>query len=188
MLLFIIILSMFTILISRRKMKMGTDIGIGIGHKTYLFRYKSLFERLEIRLIWNFGRFLCSWIQIRIPNTRARRAKSMRIRINNTELLCARMLMPPKPKRVITRRGSKLHWEKRKENFPHILGNSDGIGFKVIYKEGFPNTWGMPKYLVILRKRQLIIYDFATAPVWISLYMRKNLFSFFSAVDSGFTS
>ncbi len=29
-------------------------------------------------------------------------------------------------------------------------------------------------------KRPLVIYDFATAPFWISLYMRKILFSFLS--------
>ncbi len=29
---------------------------------------------------------------------------------------------------------------KKKTNFPHILGNSDGIGCKVIYEEGLPNT------------------------------------------------
>ncbi len=30
----------------------------------------------------------------------------------------------------------------------------------------------MRKYLVIMR-RPLVIYDFATTPFWISLYMRK---------------
>jgi hypothetical protein len=29
--------------------------------------------------------------------------------------------------------------KKRKQNFPHILGNSDGIGCKVIYEEGLRN-------------------------------------------------
>jgi hypothetical protein len=29
-------------------------------------------------------------------------------------------------------------------------------------------------------RRPLVIYDFATAPFWISLYMRKILFSFLS--------
>jgi hypothetical protein len=28
---------------------------------------------------------------------------------------------------------------KKKTEFPHILGNSDGIGCKVIYEEGLPN-------------------------------------------------
>ncbi len=31
-----------------------------------------------------------------------------------------------------------------------------------------------------IRKAFLLIYDFATAPLWISLYMRKILFSFLS--------
>jgi hypothetical protein len=30
--------------------------------------------------------------------------------------------------------------KKRKQNFPHIKENSDGIGCKVIYEEGLPNT------------------------------------------------
>jgi hypothetical protein len=34
----------------------------------------------------------------------------------------------------------------------------------------------MRKYIVIY-VRPLVIYDFATAPFWISLYMRKILFS-----------
>jgi hypothetical protein len=29
--------------------------------------------------------------------------------------------------------------KKRKQNFPHILGNSDEIGWKVICEEGLPN-------------------------------------------------
>ena len=29
--------------------------------------------------------------------------------------------------------------KKETQNFPHILGNSDGIGCKVIYEEGLPN-------------------------------------------------
>jgi hypothetical protein len=32
-------------------------------------------------------------------------------------------------------------------------------------------------------RRPLVIYDFATAPFWISLYMRTILFSFFISVD-----
>jgi hypothetical protein len=39
----------------------------------------------------------------------------------------------------------------------------------------------MRKYVVIYEERRpLVIYDFATAPFWISLYMRKILFSFLS--------
>ncbi len=29
--------------------------------------------------------------------------------------------------------------KKRKQNFPRVLGNSDWIGCKVVYEEGFPN-------------------------------------------------
>jgi hypothetical protein len=38
-------------------------------HKIYLLRYKSHFERLEIRFIVNIGQFLCSWIRVRIAIT-----------------------------------------------------------------------------------------------------------------------
>jgi hypothetical protein len=38
----------------------------------------------------------------------------------------------------------------------------------------------MRKYLIIYEKRPLVIHDFATAPFWISIYMRKMLFSFLS--------
>jgi len=30
--------------------------------------------------------------------------------------------------------------KKEKKNFPHISGNSEWIGYKVIYEEGLPNT------------------------------------------------
>jgi hypothetical protein len=32
-----------------------------------------------------------------------------------------------------------MHCYKRKENFPHIEENSEGIACKVIYEEGLPN-------------------------------------------------
>ncbi len=42
-----------------------------IGHKTYLQRYKSLFDRQETKftVFVDFGPFAFSWIRIRIPNT-----------------------------------------------------------------------------------------------------------------------
>jgi hypothetical protein len=71
---------------------------------------------------------------------------------------------------------------KRKENFPHIEGNSDGIGCKVIYEEWLPNIMyeEILKYYPYMR-RPLVIYDFATDPVWTSWYMGKILFSFLSS-------
>jgi hypothetical protein len=50
-----------------------------------------------------------------------------------------------------------------------------------MYEEGLPNTVyeEMRKYLVRYEEAVIVIYDFATAPFWISLYMRKILFSFF---------
>jgi hypothetical protein len=52
---------------------------------TYPRRVKRLFERQEtsFTVFVNFGKFPCSWIRIRIPNT-DRTAKSMLIRIHNT--------------------------------------------------------------------------------------------------------
>jgi hypothetical protein len=58
-------------------------------------------------------------------------------------------------------------------------GNSDGIGCKVIYEEGFQIYEEMRKYLTIYEEAVSHI-DFATDPFWISLYMRKILFSFLS--------
>ncbi len=49
-------------------------------------------------------------------------------------------------------------------------------GGAVIYEETLPNTY-MRKCANI---RPLFIYDFATAPFWISLYMRKMWISFLS--------
>jgi hypothetical protein len=41
-----------------------------LGQKTYLRRYKSLFEKArKPGLLINFGQFPCSWIRIRISNT-----------------------------------------------------------------------------------------------------------------------
>ncbi len=44
----------------------------------------------------------------------------------------------------------------------------------------------MTKYLCISSfiRKPFLIYDFATAPIWISLYMRKILFSFLSVPDT----
>jgi hypothetical protein len=48
-------------------------------------------------------------------------------------------------------------------------------------RKGFLIYEEMRKYLVIYEEAvSLIKYDFATAPFWISLYMRKILFSFLS--------
>jgi hypothetical protein len=50
--------------------------------------------------------------------------------------------------------------------------NMRGRGF-LIYEE-------VRKYLVIYEEAAVVIYDFATAPFWISFYFRKILFSFLS--------
>ncbi len=59
------------------------------------------------------------------------------------------------------------------------------IQIYLIYKEiqsGAVASSYMGKYLRIssYMKKPLLIYDFATAPLWISLYMRKILFYFLS--------
>jgi hypothetical protein len=69
----------------------------GNGIKTYLRKYKSLFESQEIKFLLNLGHFPCSLI--RVPKTvRIRiqeRAKSIRIRIrlHNTALFALSLLI-----------------------------------------------------------------------------------------------
>jgi hypothetical protein len=63
---------------------------------------------------------------------------------------------------------------KKKTNFPHIKGNSDGIGCKVIYEEGLPNIWGNAQQFSPYMRRS------CTRSLWISYYMREILFYFLS--------
>ncbi len=57
-----------------------------------------------------------------------------------------------------------------------------GAVAKSYMRKGFLINEEMCKYLVIqYMRRSLVIYDFATAPFWISLYMRKIWFLFISA-------
>jgi hypothetical protein len=46
--------------------------------------------------------------------------------------------VPPPPPHIATQYCQYTD-KKRKQNYPHILGNSDGIGCNVIYEEGLPN-------------------------------------------------
>jgi hypothetical protein len=58
-----------------------------------------------------------------------------------------------------------------------------GVVSKSYMRKGFLICEEMRNYLVIYEKavsHTHIQYDFATAPFWLSLYMRKNLFSFLS--------
>ncbi len=71
-----------------------------------------------------------------------------------------------------------LHWQKRKSNFPHMLGNSEWSRHTV-YEEGLPNMWGNAQIIPQICGGR---YDFATAKLWISLYMRKIWFFFISLV------
>ncbi len=54
---------------------------------------------------------------------------------------------------------------------------------KVIKKKCFPIYEEVRKYLVIYEEA-VGIFDFATAPFWISLYIRKIYFSFLSVYAS----
>jgi hypothetical protein len=55
-----------------------------------------------------------------------------------------------------------------------------GAVAKSYMRKGFLIYEEMRKYLVIqYMRRPLVIYDFATAPIWISLYMRKKLLLFY---------
>jgi hypothetical protein len=57
---------------------------------------------------------------------------------------------------------------------------------KSYMRKGFLICEEMRKYLVILyMRRPLVIYDFAAAPFWIFLYMRK--ISFFQCVSTVWT-
>jgi hypothetical protein len=53
---------------------------------------------------------------------------------------------------------------------------------KSYMRKGFLIYEEMRKYLVIYKETISHIYDFATAPFWISLYLRKLLFSFFITI------
>ncbi len=72
--------------------------------------------------------------------------------------------------------------KKRNEIFLIYLWYSDGISCIVIYEEGLPHIqYGeIRNYLTTYTRRPFLIYDFATDPIWSSLYMRKIFFSFLS--------
>jgi hypothetical protein len=53
---------------------------------------------------------------------------------------------------------------QKEKKIPHILGNSDGIGCKVIYEEGLPNIWGNEQIFPPYMRRSIVIYDFAPIP------------------------
>jgi hypothetical protein len=54
--------------------------------------------------------------------------------------------------------------KKETQNFPHILGNSDGIGCKGIYEKGLPNIRGNSQIFSPYMRRPLAIYGFAPDP------------------------
>jgi len=61
-----------------------------------------------------------------------------------------------------------------------MQGNSDGIGCKVLYEEGLV----IYEDLIIYEERKpLVIYDFATDPFRISLYMKKFYYLFYQCTE-----
>ncbi len=56
----------------------------------------------------------------------------------------------------------RIHYTDKKENKIFRKFRSGAVAKSYIYEEGLPKIWGMRKYFVI--------HDFATAPLWISLY------------------
>jgi hypothetical protein len=72
--------------------------------------------------------------------------------------------------------------KKRKSNFPHVEGNSEGIDCKVTYDYWTNGSLYMVEYLHISSyiRKLFLIYDIATNPIWISWYTRKMLFYFLS--------
>ncbi len=56
----------------------------------------------------------------------------------------------------------------------------------IVYEEGLTNIWGNGQIFshICGLRRPLVQYDFATDPVWISLYKKKILFLFFISVGN----
>ncbi len=61
-----------------------------------------------------------------------------------------------------------------------------GAVAKSLMRKAFLIYEEMREYLVM--RRPLVIYDFETAPFWISLYLMQILFSFLSGGAYGFDS
>jgi hypothetical protein len=69
------------------------------------------------------------------------------------------------------------HTDKKENQI--FLRNREIPSGELQSEEGPPNIWGNAKIFPRMR-RPLVIYDFATAPLWIFLYMTKTWFSFLS--------
>ncbi len=84
-----------------------------------------------------------------------------------------------------------LYTDKKENNifliYKEIL--SEAVAKSKYTRKGFLIYKEMRKYFPIYcMRRLLVIYDFATAPFWISLYMRKIRFSFLSVYHALFLS
>ncbi len=49
-----------------------------------------------------------------------------------------------------------------------------------VCEEGLPKIWGTAHEYLTIYEEAFVIYDFATDPFWMSLYMRNIWFSFLS--------
>ena len=80
-----------------------------------------------------------------------------------------------------------MSYTDKKENKIFLIYKEIQMGAvgKSFMRKGFLIYEEMRKYYLYLR-RPFIIYDFATASFWISLYMRKILFSFLSVYNRNF--
>ncbi len=79
-----------------------------------------------------------------------------------------------------------IFYTDKKENRIFLIYREiqSGTVAKSYMRKGFLIYGEMRKYFPIMR-RPLVIYDFATAPLWISLHMRKIRFSFYQGRDRG---
>ena len=74
-----------------------------------------------------------------------------------------------------------VHHSDKKENTIFLIYKEIQmvLGAKLYMRKGFLSTY-MRKCTNIYMRRPLVIYDFAPDLIWISLYMRKIVFSFLS--------
>ncbi len=74
----------------------------------------------------------------------------------------------------------RLHDKKENKIFLKYKEIQSGAVAKSYMRKGFLIYEEMRKYFPIYEEAVIVIYDFATAPIWISFYVRKIWFSFLS--------
>jgi hypothetical protein len=104
--------------------------------------------------------------------------RSLPCRVTQTSIRLASHLVK------VPNSGTWVSLIKKKIKFSSFIRKSEWSSCKVIYEEGLPHTYMMKCVNISpYMRRPLVIYDFATAPSWISLYMRKILFPFWSVLN-----